>query len=104
MQMRFDGLLGFPGGLVDPGENPVDGLNREMHEEIALDLNKHSFREENHALTFLHEKKKFVLHFFIKQVTLDEFREIENRCTHAHEYGIEVMFYLSFLFFVNSEN
>ena len=27
MQMRFDGKLGFPGGLIDPGENVVTGLN-----------------------------------------------------------------------------
>ncbi|PVD24211.1 hypothetical protein C0Q70_14681 [Pomacea canaliculata] len=38
MQVRFDGLFGFPGGLVEPEENPVDGLNREMAEEIGLDV------------------------------------------------------------------
>ena len=37
MQVRFDGLLGFPGGLVDPGETVEVGLNRELVEEIALD-------------------------------------------------------------------
>jgi U8 snoRNA-decapping enzyme len=37
MQMRFDGRLGFPGGIVDPGERIVEGLNRELLEEIALD-------------------------------------------------------------------
>ena len=37
MQVRFDGLLGFPGGLVDPGESVEVGLNRELVEEIALD-------------------------------------------------------------------
>jgi 8-oxo-dGTP pyrophosphatase MutT (NUDIX family) len=36
MQMRFDGLLGFPGGLVDPGEEIVFALNRELEEEIAI--------------------------------------------------------------------
>ncbi|XP_045166582.2 U8 snoRNA-decapping enzyme-like [Mercenaria mercenaria] len=91
MQLRFDGLLGFPGGLVDPGEDPVTGLNREMHEEIALDLNKHSFKDENHSVTFLHEKKKLVLHFYIKEVTLEEFKGIEEKCPQAHEYGIETL-------------
>ena len=38
MQLRFDGVFGFPGGLVDKGENPVEGLNREMQEEIGLDV------------------------------------------------------------------
>jgi len=38
MQMRFDGLLGFAGGLVDPGEDVCTGLNRELNEEANLDL------------------------------------------------------------------
>ena len=38
MQMRFDGKLGFPGGLVEPGEDIVAGLNRELVEEINLDI------------------------------------------------------------------
>ena len=37
MQMRFDGHVGFPGGLVEAGEEVVHGLIREMEEEINLD-------------------------------------------------------------------
>lgn len=37
MQLRFDGKLGFPGGLINESEVPVDGLNRELTEEIALE-------------------------------------------------------------------
>merc|ERR1712212_250538 len=40
MQVRFDGLLGFPGGLVDEGESVEEGLNRELVEEINLDLDE----------------------------------------------------------------
>ena len=37
MQMRFDGNLGFPGGLVDPTDaTPVDGVNRELLEEMNI--------------------------------------------------------------------
>lgn len=36
MQMRFDGTLGFPGGLIDPGEDVLTGLNRELTEELGL--------------------------------------------------------------------
>jgi 8-oxo-dGTP pyrophosphatase MutT (NUDIX family) len=38
MQMRFDGMIGFAGGLVDPGEEVCEGLNRELKEEANLDL------------------------------------------------------------------
>lgn len=37
MQLRFDGMLGFPGGYVNRCENITKGLNRELEEEIALD-------------------------------------------------------------------
>lgn len=40
MQVRFDGNMGFAGGLIDPGENPVHAVNRECCEEIKLDLDK----------------------------------------------------------------
>ena len=36
--MRSDGQLGFPGGIIDPGEDIVQGLNRECVEEIGADL------------------------------------------------------------------
>ena len=90
MQLRFDGLIGFPGGLVDPGEDPLFALNRELHEEIGLDLTKFSFEEENHILTCYHEKKNLVLHFYAKEVNFEDFQEIERKNLTAIEYGTEV--------------
>ena len=88
--MRFDGLMGFPGGLVDPGEDPLMALNRELHEEIGLDLQKFSFREDDQVLSCYHEKKNLVLHFYAKEVNLDDFKTIERQNLTAVEYGIEV--------------
>jgi len=34
------GMLDLPGGFVDPGEGAVDGLCRELIEEVRLDLTK----------------------------------------------------------------
>ena len=47
MQHRFDGQIGFPGGIADngPDELPVDCLNRELEEEIGFDVSKHALKQ-----------------------------------------------------------
>ncbi|XP_059161340.1 U8 snoRNA-decapping enzyme-like [Physella acuta] len=89
MQMRFDGVLGFPGGLVDEGETPVEGMNREMHEEIGLDLTKYSFNEQHHIASYLNKAKNLVLHFYLMEVTVEDFSTLELKTLNAKEYGIE---------------
>ena len=37
---RHDAMFGFLGGIIDPGESVIQGLNREMKEEIDLDLDR----------------------------------------------------------------
>ena len=91
MQLRFDGVFGFPGGLVEAGEDPMVGMNREMEEEIGLDLEKHRFLDSNHIASFVNLEKSLVLHFFLKEVTLEEFCVLEKNNLQAPEYGTEVM-------------
>ncbi len=38
MVHRWDGMIGFPGGKVDHGEDNLSALLRELREEIAYDL------------------------------------------------------------------
>jgi hypothetical protein len=40
MQVRWDGRLGFPGGEAEPGENLLVAIQRELGEELDLDLEK----------------------------------------------------------------
>ena len=92
MQMRFDGCLGFPGGLVDKdGESPVEALNRELEEEIGLDLDKYMFTKQDHVVSHKNQKKTLVTHFFAKEVTLAEFTAIEKKTLDAFDYGRETL-------------
>lgn len=38
--------LGFPKGLIDPGEQPVEAANRELQEEIGFAANKYSLLQK----------------------------------------------------------
>ena len=94
--MRFDGKLGFPGGLVDPGEDIVFGLNRELVEEINLDIEKHSVTNKDflfcHYIPDENDPKisSRIRIFFAKEVTKNDFELIEKRSLDAKEYGYEV--------------
>ena len=95
MQMRCDGMVGFPGGLMDQDydEPIVDCLNREMAEEINLDLEKYKFLQSDYLLSHVNHRKKLVTHFYIHQVTEVEIREIEFSTLKAKDWGHEVSVY-----------
>jgi len=89
MHLRFDGRLGFPGGLLDPGESIETALNREIAEEMG---------EGNPAVStddWLNSSycpsQRLLMHFYCKEVTKDEFLKIEKRGLAAKEYGVEIL-------------
>ena len=96
IQMRFDGKIGFPGGLVEPNEDPVIGLNRELVEEINLDLSKYAITKND--FLFCHyipneddrNMSSRLRLFFAKQVTKAEYESIEKQSLDAHDFGQEV--------------
>jgi len=91
MQMRFDGYLGFPGGYIDSTDNSVvDGLNRELVEEINFDTDKHRVMQSNHVISCVCSHKKLVTHFYAIEVTVTEYEDIEKRVIAAHDWGAEV--------------
>jgi len=97
MQLRFDGLLGFPGGLIDAGENILEGLNRELREEMALDNEKFPVGKHNWVSAHLRQtqqpdgsfKKTQVCHFFAKNLSKEDFYEIEKKQLDADHWGYE---------------
>ena len=93
MQLRFDGALGFPGGLIDPGEVIVDGLNRECSEEIGLDP-KHFVTEDDLVFSAFTTKSqrwpRLEMHAFAKEVSAQDYLRIEQNVFNAKDFGDEV--------------
>lgn len=89
--LRFDGYLGFAGGLVDPGETPAQAVNREMREELNVDTSRFSVSEMDHLISFENATKRFACHFYSLRLTLDELRSIEKDVTSSLEYGHETL-------------
>ena len=89
MVLRFDGSLGFPGGLLDGNETPEDGLNREMLEEIALDMNSFRFVRKDHVMSHVNRRKEFVTHFYAKCVEPKDYAAIELDVLKCPEWGVE---------------
>ncbi|CAG0893517.1 unnamed protein product [Darwinula stevensoni] len=91
MHMRFDGYLGFPGGLVDTGEEIIPALNRELHEEMNLDLTRFQVKHEDHVISHENAKNRVICHFYALCVSLAEFEEIERAALASKEHGHEVL-------------
>ncbi|KAI4888914.1 hypothetical protein NFI96_028872 [Prochilodus magdalenae] len=91
MQMRFDGLLGFPGGLVNPSEESLEsGLSRELQEEVgvAVPVTVDDY-VYSHLPTF---PTQLVTHFYTKKMTEAEILEIEKAAVaNAADHGLEVL-------------
>ena len=93
MQVRFDGALGFPGGLLDDtDENPVEGLNRELVEEMGVSGDTCVVQETDYLISEINHHRQLVTHFYVKEVTLDKYELIESGVRNAHEWGEEVRY------------
>ncbi|XP_027026117.1 U8 snoRNA-decapping enzyme isoform X2 [Tachysurus fulvidraco] len=91
MQMRFDGLLGFPGGLVKPSEESLEaGLSRELQEELGAAV---SVSVNDYVSSHLAQSPpSLILHFYCKKITESELLEIEKAAvSNAVDHGFEVL-------------
>jgi len=92
MQMRFDGRLGFPGGFVDDNDDSIEhALYRELSEEMGSLPESLMFTPSDCLITHLLQEKKLCLHFFCKEVSFDEYLQIERRDENQPYHGFEVL-------------
>ncbi|XP_049609003.1 U8 snoRNA-decapping enzyme isoform X2 [Syngnathus scovelli] len=95
MQMRFDGLLGFPGGFVNQSNESLEaGLCRELQEELGVAL---SISEDDHVDARLApvtspSPSRLITHFYVKKLTEEQIREVEQASlSTASDHGQEVL-------------
>lgn len=88
MQLRFDGALGFPGGILDEGESPHQAVTRELAEEVGGGV---LVEECDHVVTSYSPKTSLCLHFYAKKVPLASLVEMEGGATRAEDWGSEVL-------------
>lgn len=54
--------LGFPKGLIDPGESPIEAANRELQEEVGYAANQlHDIHTVGMAPTFFNSKMNIII-------------------------------------------
>ncbi|XP_038125549.1 U8 snoRNA-decapping enzyme isoform X2 [Cyprinodon tularosa] len=97
MQMRFDGLLGFPGGFVDPSEETLEeGLTRELLEELGIavpvSIEDHVESRFSTSPSASSSSNKLILHFYVKKMEEEQIREVEKAASSiASDHGLEVL-------------
>ncbi|XP_051907776.1 U8 snoRNA-decapping enzyme isoform X2 [Hippocampus zosterae] len=95
MQMRFDGLLGFPGGFVDQSQESLEaGLCRELQEElgVALSISEDDHVDARHAPGTAPCSPSLITHFYVKKLTEEQIKEVEQAsASTARDHGQEVL-------------
>ncbi|KAH6929371.1 hypothetical protein HPB50_026853 [Hyalomma asiaticum] len=89
--LRYDGYVGFPGGRVDPGEDPAQALNRELREELNADTSRYCATEGDHVISFKHREHHFACHFYALRLSADELLATERAAIGSREHGHETM-------------
>ena len=90
MQLRFDGTLGFVGGIVDDGETPEQACTRECCEELGVSASVITIDKTHYLFTHYSDETKYCLHFFAIELSNDLFTELEMKSLQSQDWGEEV--------------
>ena len=98
MHLRFDGFLGFPGGFIEQNETIIDGVSREVQEEMAFNQSMLKLTTNDFVCrtTIPYQKsgtnfKKMNLFFFSKEISEDDFIQMEENSKKAEHFGSEIL-------------
>jgi len=98
MHLRFDGFLGFPGGFIEHNETIIDGVSREVQEEMAFNQSMLKLTTNDFVCrtTIPYQKsgtnfKKMNLFFFSKEISEDDFIQMEENSKKAEHFGSEIL-------------
>ena len=87
MQLRWDGTLGFLGGLVNKGEDLIKALIREAKEEFALIINKELSKEIKLLSTYGDDSIN--IHSYYLEVSYERIKEIQRNSFGAKHFYSE---------------
>lgn len=93
LQHRADGLFGTPGGKVDPGEDTITALIREIKEEAGITGLVFDATDVLELGKF--ESRGYLVHSFVKEISYDYMQSIPKQyfgATHSDEVaGMSVL-------------
>ena len=72
---------------MDEGESPEAAVTRELAEEVGGSV---SIQKSDHVTTCHSKKTNLCLHFYAKELPMEQFKEIERGVPRAHDWGSEV--------------
>ena len=87
MQLRWDGTLGFLGGLVNKGEELIEALVREAKEEFALIIDKKLSKEIKLLSTYADDSIN--IHCYYLEVNYEKIKEIQQNSFGAKHFYAE---------------